>query len=713
MKKYILSTMLLSVCAFLSACGTEAAPENAWKGVGPGADLTALTERTEYYDIAVETEQLFDLGLWEQNPEEFSTAFLVGGGILYVPLGTQFAAGEPAQIWSELSYGSADVYLYRTDGSRELLLEGISPEYASSESHYRCYADQEGNCYFYRTDFSNADGEYKYIGTLVKMLPSGEVLYESKLEPGYILDSPCQSEDGKIYLQLNRQDDSKLLLEELDPGTGQVIPQSRMEPDLWAANLGIAGNDLMLAGYGSRTNGRVIVKADMSDGTMSDFLFLSGTSYGWHGDLSLRAFRVLEDNSMELLWTDQNGLGCFLERLRMEKVEKTPIVCRGSFHTDDSWLKDQISRFNQTNDSYQVVLEDCGFDNDIEDFARLTSVQMSAGKGPDILCGDVLFHDYIGGMIEKGSLEELNPWLEASGIREADYFPLTFSSWRQGEKIYGVTPKMEVHCEEISQEALGLAEVPDIEALADALLAREGKGVYRKGFDSGQTLLLFLQGSESLWGMIDWGNGVCDFDTPLFAKLLEAAKRYGDDGRKELETAIADSIDLDSFFSFNGTAEQAAEGRVSSGILFDDGCYGESVSGFTMAINVNSAHKDGAWEFISFLLGEEVQYREEWSLPPVHRKSFDRWLDWYIRDLSQVRFENGHEYHPPYVGADTSEEKREEYRQAIEEARPLPARTAPVLAIILEEAEDYFNGSKSAEEVSSVINNRVMLYLEE
>lgn len=114
-----------------------------------------------------------------------------------------------------------------------------------------------------------------------------------------------------------------------------------------------------------------------------------------------------------------------------------------------------------------------------------------------------------------------------------------------------------------------------------------------------------------------------------------------------------------------------------------------------MAINVNSAHKDGAWEFISFLLGEEVQDREEWSLPPVHRESFDNWLDWYIRDMSEVRFEDGHRYYPPYVGSDTSEEKREEYRRAIEEAG------------------DYFNGSKSVEEVSSVINNRVRLYLEE
>jgi len=338
---------------------------------------------------------------------------------------------------------------------------------------------------------------------------------------------------------------------------------------------------------------------------------------------------------------------------------------------------------------------------------------VGAGRGPDILCGDNLLHDLISGMLEKGVLEALNPYMEASGIREEDYFPLTFSSWRQGENIYGVTPKVDVFYEEAETKVLGIHEMPDIEALSNALLAWEGNGVYSRGFDSGQVLHSFLRGSESLWGMVDWENGSCDFNTPLFAKLLEAARRYGDDGRKDQESAITVSIDLDYFFEFHGSAEQEAAERVSSGILFDDGCHGASIPLYTMAVNANSANKEGAWEFISFLLGEEVQDRQKWYLPPVHRESFDKWLEWEICDLSEERFENGHIYHPAYYGEDTSEEKRKEYKEAIENARPLPIRTAPILNIILEETSDYFNGSKTAEEVSTIINNRVQLYLSE
>lgn len=57
--------------------------------------------------------------------------------------------------------------------------------------------------------------------------------------------------------------------------------------------------------------------------------------------------------------------------------------------------------------------------------------------------------------------------------------------------------------------------------------------------------------------------------------------------------------------------------------------------------------------------------------------------------------------------------RREEYKRAIDEARPLPTRILPILTIIMEEAEDYLDGSKSAEQVSHVVNNRVQLYLDE
>ena len=52
-------------------------------------------------------------------------------------------------------------------------------------------------------------------------------------------------------------------------------------------------------------------------------------------------------------------------------------------------------------------------------------------------------------------------------------------------------------------------------------------------------------------------------------------------------------------------------------------------------------------------------------------------------------------------------------KKELEEAKPYPIRVVPLLNIIDEEAAYYFSGVKSAEEVRSVIENRVRLYLGE
>ena len=128
MKKIIITLTVLLSCALLAACGDKAEQEGPWIGIAPGSDLTAVTERTEYYDLAVETEELFDLGIWEKNPEEYYAGDIELFGLtVYNLLGTQFAMGEPAQLWSELSPAGVSIYLYRTDGRLPRFLTMTTP----------------------------------------------------------------------------------------------------------------------------------------------------------------------------------------------------------------------------------------------------------------------------------------------------------------------------------------------------------------------------------------------------------------------------------------------------------------------------------------------------------------------------------------------------------------------------------------------------------
>ena len=55
----------------------------------------------------------------------------------------------------------------------------------------------------------------------------------------------------------------------------------------------------------------------------------------------------------------------------------------------------------------------------------------------------------------------------------------------------------------------------------------------------------------------------------------------------------------------------------------------------------------------------------------------------------------------------------DELRAQLEDTRALPYRIEPLLEIILEEADHYFNNAKTIEEILPVIENRVQLYLDE
>ena len=289
-------------------------------------------------------------------------------------------------------------------------------------------------------------------------------------------------EDGRVYLLLKdmTEDDSlgKFLMAEIEPSTGKLVQETVWElPFKYEVFLGKTGSFPAAVGYTNSADDRQIAVVDMAEGSLSPILFFNGTSYGWHTNSDLMDFQMTTDGKIELLWTTGlNGSEGLWEKLRMEKVEKIPIVVRGIFD-GDTWFANKVAQFNMKNSTYHVVVEDCGSGNDQEDFARLTSIQIGAGQGPDIISG-ALMSDYIEGMLEKGALEELNSYMEASGILEEDYFPLAFASWRQGEQIYTVNPLMSVWDIEMAEEVLGDCETPNIETLADALLAWDGGGVY-------------------------------------------------------------------------------------------------------------------------------------------------------------------------------------------------------------------------------------------
>ena len=357
--------------------------------------------------------------------------------------------------------------------------------------------------------------------------------------------------------------------------------------------------------------------------------------------------------------------------------------------------------FNHDNEKYYVELRSCHYGEELATMKDQLLVEVGAGGGPDIMTETVF--PATQEIMDSGILVDLTHYLEKSSITSETFFP-AYATLVSGDRIYGIQPSIAVRGYSVDPEALGDREPPeDVEALADLLLEYQGHGSFlTKSFRGRYILRYFLEGSEDLWGMIDWEEKACDFTGPLFSKLLDVAKRYREDGIKGYEPVV-------HFYWLNIQCPPSysmslyCPGSVPIGLFFDDGPHYENqITSETVMINANTEHLEGAYAFVSYLLSRGVQ---EEQVEPVNKELWDTQYQYYLDLLEKIP---DHPEIPPL-----NEETKQETLEAYDDARYVPRRAETILEIVYEEAEDYIEGDKRKEDVISVIQNRVQLYLDE
>lgn len=733
----------------------EASPTSA---PGPTAPTSLPPEETAS-GLIIDRSQLFEVDL--RSREESEEGFY--------PVGVQFYQGEPAlffvkmytpqhlslidgkyQVTNEVElYPDSGLYIQKIGGDRELLVSGGQlaesimteeerEQKSSAFSHANWYVDEEGNCYYttyHRSFYIDIIGKEYFL----KLDPSGNLLYKTTLAPGFEAEG-FGSVDGTMYVILGGKLDGtevkRVVAFEAETGelSGTDAFVLKKSQDGLGSNCFFEGSNCF--GWGKDglylyAGSKGIHKVDLSDGSTTLFMSFDGSA--WTSLLrnrwQMKSFRVLDERNVEALYyreetedrdISRNKEG-IIERLSFLEGERKTVTLRAA--SIPSWVKLRAVEFNKTDRDYWVVLEELasGKAADKADYVRQTSVELSSGKGPDILCGDLIGDD-IQGLLAKGMLLELGEPMKAAGISEGSFLPAAFGSWREGDKIYGINPYLNPRGYMIRKDALpaGTGAV-DIRSLMAALSARKEAAVYFAYETAVGNLKLFLEGTEDIWGMIDWEHGTCDFSGELFEQILEVSRRYAYDAKYRCQHLVR-HMSYDSIYRYDSLAERDVDGMMVSGVLFDDGCHGAVDDRNTLAVNAASRQKEGAMKFLWYLLDEKTQ-AELTQAVPVNRAALQEWIGnelekaagdkevsfgvLYIDEGENVRFTKS------YTEADMTQERVAEYLAALEDVRVKPYRTEPVLKIIYEEAADYFNGSKSIRDVSAVIRNRVQLYLDE
>ena len=501
----------------------------------------------------------------------------------------------------------------------------------------------------------------------------------------------------------------------------------------------------------------------LSQGTESNFVISSGDEvslfspeevdqrhlFSWAesgliGD-RIRFLKSTEDGNFIAVLTEASGaeyhtqIAFLTKTLRAEVPQKEKLIL--ATYMSSPRLEEEVNYFNQNSQDYQVEVkaycrENAAYEEQAQAYNDMM-LDMLTGKGADLVNGQYFDAELFA---SHGLTEDLMPFLQADDdLKDVEFF----QSVLQGNSVNG-----ELVCipgsfciETLAADArlVGDRQGMTIDEMMELMKEYDGDAVPFLETPERIVTSIFM---SCINDFVNWEDGSCSFDSREFEKILEFSKLYG----LSSETAAAD-IEMGSQLFVtqyvNNIAKYKAENLYAKANLFDGNGYGwvgypvtetdssngtRLVNGQTFWMNSQSAKKEGAWEFIkTFLMPEYYEKQMEKDILSVDfpsRKDMYELVcaEWMATETGQN--ENGEEIqvskHSYYGGLAGTffdepiiEEDKTEITELIEGMGTETVYNQEISSIIAEEAQPFFRGQKSAEEVSEIIQSRVQLYVNE
>lgn len=128
----------------------------------------------------------------------------------------------------------------------------------------------------------------------------------------------------------------------------------------------------------------------------------------------------------------------------------------------------------------------------------------------------------------------------------------------------------------------------------------------------------------------------------------------------------------------------------------------------TVAIVSTTLDQDACWNLAKCMLSEDVQVNSYYN--PINIAAFYRYVDNCIYAINQERIFYSADYGNIF---EITEEDIENYRAMLESADHTNAIDSEIYAIVCEEIQAYFDGSKTLDQVIEIINSRAQLVVDE
>ncbi|MCQ6557081.1 ABC transporter substrate-binding protein [Paenibacillus mendelii] len=357
---------------------------------------------------------------------------------------------------------------------------------------------------------------------------------------------------------------------------------------------------------------------------------------------------------------------------------------------------------------------------DIEKYVQTVTTQIMAGKGSDLIVMQNLPQSKF---VEKNILVNLYDLMDKdSAFNKSDYYANILRTAQDGEGLYAMpfSVILEVIQGRIDLLEKGKIEIDDdtwtweqFKAIAKKLKEQEGPDYY--AFINLFPVNLLSSYIEDNYTELVQPHGKANFDSDAFREMMRQIKSMYDEHVLQAEFTYDYDKALFSLGSFTSPEEALRLMTMPRNKIFKSPtAKGESKgipyrSSMNLGMNSKSKVQQEAWEFMKFLLSEEMQRSPELLGFPVNKNVTVKRIEEAAAKLAK----GDSEYAPFVPDSTTIQAKAAEIKEMMEKAGVKLDMDFKVMTIAMAEFDTYMSGQKQAEEVSKLIQNRVMTYLNE
>lgn len=391
-------------------------------------------------------------------------------------------------------------------------------------------------------------------------------------------------------------------------------------------------------------------------------------------------------------------------------------------------LRQAIIDYNAQSSRYEVVPIEAEMGSDWDAYRTRIQLELTSGGGADILLPAALqsYTDIVP-YVESGIFMDVTDFLKDQGIVQC---ALNDASICVDGRLYGVPESCSfgvwVTSEELAVDNGDWTVETCMQVMRDSgasVFCRAPSGWTK---DESGLYILELFGVQDHGLFVDENRRISSFEKPEFIEMLQFCKTYADPiSQESLGSRIASGEiafvpgPISSFSSFWYYESMFGGNPIYMGSPSPQGGRREAGARERYYINAASPSKEGALDFMRFLLSEEQQRNMATNLNegfPVNQELLEAmWKEAKEGSLevSQWQSTAGVEFTPRPL----TDEEEQFFWSVVnqEDATPIASNRwrDEIWDIVWDEALPYFAGDKSAEEVAEAIDNRVQLLLDE